>query len=81
MSNPPLIYSQSDTLHNLANISYKVIISEDLGVHIGVSEPSPELKRTLVAMSERTGMSINQITDEFLYTCLMEMQELPELED
>ena len=73
--------SQSDTLHNLANISYKVIISEDLDVHIGVSEPSPELKRTLVAMSERTGMSINQVTDEFLYTCLMEMQELPELED
>ena len=32
-------------------------------------------------MSERTGMSISQVTDEVLYTGLIEMQELPELED
>jgi len=31
-------------------------------------------------MSERTGMSISQVTDEVLYTGLVEMQELPELE-
>ncbi len=31
-------------------------------------------------MSKRTGMSISQVTDEVLYTGLIEMQELPELE-
>ena len=36
----------------------------------------PDLKRTLVAMSERTGMSVSQVTDEVLYTGLIEMQEL-----
>ena len=36
----------------------------------------PDLKRTLVAMSERTGMSVSQVTDEVLYTSLIEMQEL-----
>ena len=39
----------------------------------------PDLKRTLEAMSERTGMSVSQVTDEVLYTGLVEMQELPEL--
>ena len=39
----------------------------------------PDLKRTLVAMSERTGLSISQVTDEVLYKGLVEMQELPEL--
>ena len=39
----------------------------------------PDLKRTLVAMSERTGMSVSQVTDEVLYAGLIEMQELPEL--
>ena len=41
----------------------------------------PDLKRTLVAMSDRTGMSISQVTDEVLYTELIEMQELPEHEE
>jgi hypothetical protein len=37
----------------------------------------PDLKKTLVAMSERTGMSISQVTDErVLYTGLVQMQEL-----
>ena len=36
----------------------------------------PDIKRTLVAMSERTGMSVSQVTDEVLYTGLIEMQEL-----
>jgi hypothetical protein len=36
----------------------------------------PDLKRTLVAMSDRTGLSISQVTDEVLYTGLVEMQEL-----
>ena len=41
----------------------------------------PDLKRTLVAMSERTGMSVSQVTDEVLYTDLVEMQEMDELEE
>ena len=41
----------------------------------------PDIKKTLVSMSERTGMSVSQVTDEVLYTGLVEMQELPELED
>ena len=39
----------------------------------------PDIKRTLVAMSKRTGMSVSQVTEEVLYTGLIEMQELPEL--
>ena len=41
----------------------------------------PDIKRTLVAMSERTGMRISQVTDEVLYSGLIEMQELPEHEE
>ena len=36
----------------------------------------PEIKRTLVSMSKRTGMTISQVTDEVLYIGLIEMQEL-----
>ena len=36
----------------------------------------PDIKRTLVAMSERTGLSISQVTDEVLYAGLVGMQEL-----
>ena len=39
----------------------------------------PDIKKTLVSMSERTGMSVSQVTDEVLYAGLIEMQELPEL--
>ena len=39
----------------------------------------PDLKRTLVAMSERTGLSISQVTDEVLYKGLVGMQEMDEL--
>jgi hypothetical protein len=39
----------------------------------------PDLKRTLVTMSERTGLSIRQVTDEVLYAGLVEMQELDEI--
>ena len=39
----------------------------------------PDLKRTLVAMSERTGMTVSQVTDEVLYKGLIGMQELDEL--
>ena len=36
----------------------------------------PDIKRTLVAMSERTGLTVSQVADEVLYTGLIEMQEL-----
>ena len=41
----------------------------------------PDIKRTLVAMSERTGMSVSQVTDEVLYKGLVEMYELEELDE
>jgi len=80
--------NSSDTLHKLANIFYiRKILSGNLGVHIGVHhsgkgvhigvyQPCTDVKRTLVAMSESTGMSVSQVTDEVLYTGLVEMQEL-----
>jgi len=40
----------------------------------------PDIKRTLLDISVRTGMSVSQVSDEVLYTGLVEMQELPELE-
>ena len=36
----------------------------------------PDIKRTLVSMSKRTGMSVSQVADEVLYTGLIQMQEL-----
>ena len=36
----------------------------------------PDIKRTLVSMSERTRMTVSQVTDEVLYKGLIEMQEL-----
>jgi len=33
-----------------------------------------------ISMSERTGMSVSQVADEVLYTGLVEMQEMDELE-
>ena len=39
----------------------------------------PDFKRTLAAMSERTGLSISQVTDEVLYAGLVGMQEIDEL--
>ena len=41
----------------------------------------PDIKKTLVSMSERTGLNVSQVTDEVLYTGLIEMQELPELDE
>ena len=39
----------------------------------------PDIKRILVTISERTGMSVSQVTDEVLYTGLVEMQEMDEI--
>jgi hypothetical protein len=38
-----------------------------------------DLKYNLIAMSERTGLSTSQVTDEVLYTGLIQMQELDEI--
>ena len=39
----------------------------------------PDIKKTLVSISERTGMSVSQVTDEVLYKGLVEMYEMEEL--
>ena len=39
----------------------------------------PDIKRSLLDISERTGMSVSQVSDEVLYTGLIQMQELPTL--
>ena len=36
----------------------------------------PDIKRTLVSMSKRTGLTVSQVADEVLYTGLIEMHEL-----
>ena len=60
---------------------YKSGKTNYIGVHIGVYQLHPDIKRTLVAMSDRTGMSISQVADEVLYTGLVEMYELEELDE
>ena len=40
----------------------------------------PDIKRTLVAMSERTGMTVSQVTDEVLYAGLIGMQAMDQPE-
>ena len=47
--------------------------------HVLSATIHPDLKLTLVAMSDRTGMSVSQVTDEVLYAGLVEMQEMDEL--
>ena len=47
--------------------------------HVLSATIHPDLKRTLVAMSDRTGLSISQVTDEVLYAGLVGMQEIDEL--
>ena len=47
--------------------------------HILSATIHSDIKKTLVSISERTGMSVTQVADEVLYTGLIEMQELPEL--
>ena len=41
----------------------------------------PDIKRTLNAISDRTGLTLSQVTDEVLYTGLIEKQEMEELEE
>ena len=39
----------------------------------------PDITKTLVSISKRTDMTVSQVTDEVLYTGLIQMQELPAL--
>ena len=39
----------------------------------------PDIKRTLMGISQRTGMSVSQVSDEVLYTGLIQLQELSAL--
>ena len=39
----------------------------------------PDIKRSLRDIAERTGRSVSQVSDEVLYTGLIQMQELPAL--
>ena len=41
----------------------------------------PDLKCTLVAMSERTGLCISQVTNEVLYAGLVGMEEMDALSE
>ena len=41
----------------------------------------PDIKRTLVTISKRTGLTVSQVTDEVLYTGLVTMQELDAPDD
>ena len=41
----------------------------------------PDIKKTLVSMSERTGLSVSQVTDDVLYKGLVEMQEMDKIEE
>ena len=41
--------------------------------------PTPDIKRTILDISERTDMTVSQVSDEVPYTDLIEMKELPEL--
>ena len=36
----------------------------------------PDIKPTLVGISERAGLTVSQVTDQVLFTGLNEMQEL-----
>ena len=40
------------------------------------SQDHPDIKRTLVAISERNGMTVSQVADEVLYTRLIVKQKL-----
>jgi hypothetical protein len=50
-----------------------------LGIHLAVYKGRSDRQRSLVAMSERTGLNISQVTDEVLYKRLVGMQEIDEL--
>ena len=56
--------------------SSKSFLGEDTHGSVLSATIHPDIKRTLVTMSERTGLTVSQVADEVLYTGLIEMQEL-----
>ena len=54
-------------------------VSSQLQGRSGSCNPSTGFVPTVVTMSERTGMTVSQVTDEVLYKGLIGMQEMDEL--
>ena len=73
-----LCVSKSPLLH--ADIVFDVLVHSTRMscLLLGFTDPQ-DIKRTLVALSDRTGLTVSQVEDEVLYTGLLEMQELPDL--
>ena len=63
-----------------ADIVFDVLVlpTRESCLLLGFTDPQ-DIKRTLVALSDRTGLTVSQVEDEVLYTGLLEMQELPDL--
>jgi hypothetical protein len=61
---------------------YNLVDKEDL-IRATNSSQSDTLHNLPISCktNRRTGMSVGQVVDEVLYTGLIEMQELPELEE
>jgi len=68
--NDPRLSGNNIRVHRRDNYEKRPVLSATI---------HPDLKRTLVAMSDRTGLSISQVTDEVLYAGLVGMQEIDEL--
>ena len=67
MLNDPRLSRNNVRVHRRDNYEKRPVLS---------ATNHPDIKRTLVEISERTGLSVSQVTDEVLYTGLIEMQEL-----
>jgi len=70
MLNDPRLSRNNVRVHRRDNYEKRPVLSATI---------HPDIKKTLVSMSERTGLSISQVTDEVLYTGLVGMQELEEI--
>ena len=67
MLNDPRLSRNNVRVHRRDNYEKRPVLSATI---------HPDIKRTLVSMSKRTGMTVSQVVDEVLYTGLIEMHEL-----
>ena len=67
MLNDPRLSRNNVRVHRRDNYEKRPVLSATI---------HPDIKRTLVSMSKRTGMTVRQVVDEVLYTGLIEMHEL-----
>ena len=67
MLNDPRLSRNNVRVHRCDNYEKRPVLSATI---------HPDIKRTLVSMSKRTGMTVSQVVDEVLYTGLIEMHEL-----